>query len=841
MALHMTLDYDEEIKRHQEENESLRAKLEENSRTQSQAPPPVEKEVDQLASFSQSSFPVNKNDTVIKATSYNSLHAELGERFGSRNGVLRPLKKEAERQGNIGHNSFWFYENSDLLKASEYDEHPLDFGEEPVLKKDNLRSLRKEAERCQGTTHNPVPEYREPYLVETSSLEETSSNVSSTSTLASPATAPWKYSATSEASHRPLSGGAHYRIKVETGLLGIMPKSLRISKHNSPCAVFAIVDDESGDVVWRFVKEYEQIRGFYDAVKYSLNPLIKARTVQLTQLPGKELFLKNIPWQVDVRNDMMNAVFTCVANLSSNQYFMADKIVQKRVNSILSTFWLHDIVDLALSRPPSDDEMWGFLLVQPARRSRDWSTHYCVLNGAFLDVFERYGDKSPHMSIPLAGAQIQRVIVFFDADEYNDARYVFKVFEDRKVSNKEYSFTAENDDLRERWLARLRGRITQIKSGSILPEAKFYGEGSCPPSYLLRESPHKTSHSWFGHKRAGGAASIKSSVSSVGTMGSKSNTMGLSNPCESTELLNRFSVYDTLHKNRSTSESHKSTETGDFFVGVAHPMTCQQPLQVNCVTLDRTRGAQGEEPEPRIHSRPFLTRSSTSGSTKESLERKISNPIPINDRENGHRSMFINSSMALPKSQSCNLVKGKVFGVMPSKCKHLLTLPSGEPAPSVVVRCLQRLKHTDATSELGIFRISGTQTQLDKLQNKFDTLGDYDMVKAKADVHTTADLLKRYLRSLPDSLFSEWKESKSKALLSKDDVSQQQILETELKEMEPMNRTVVSVILALLAKVSRNEAANSMGLWNLGVALSPAFHIPSPVLALYIKHEMYIK
>lgn len=747
--------------------------------------------------------------------------AQLGPSLGSKDQVL---KMDSESFAHHSQNAFSNHVH--INEALQRERHGCIDG--------FSRAPMKESERYESNELEPGFAIREPYVVKCPSVAVDSSLIPSTLTVARHPSAELAHSTISEASSRPLSETIHYRIKVESGLLGVLPKSLRISDHSSPCAVFAIVDEESGGVVWRFVKDYEQIRHFYNSVRYKLDYLIKSKAVHLTKMPDKEFFMSNIPWQVDVRNDMINAIFTCIAKLRTNKYFMKDTAAQTTINSILTTFWLQDIVDLHPPGHPHIDEMCGFLLVQPVRRSKDWKTHYCVLNGAFLDVYHRFGDRFAKKSIPLHGAQIQRYIVLFDADDYNDERYVFKVFEKCEVSLIEHKFTAESDELRSRWIAHLRERVAEIGSGYLYPQARAFQDSSYPSPYFLRGAINSNlSKSYVNTK---GPDSIRSSASSVITMGFDRDAVNFKNPNESTDLLNRFSVYDTLHRIRSTSDSHISYDPENLCVGTAQPVSCQH-YPVKCLDLNNGINDQLEQKRNlRGISRPHSIRTRSSESLNLTVKRKISSSVPITDRSSNRLSLFIHPSIAVSNTRVGDTAKGMTFGVMPSKCKHLLKLKSGQTAPSVVVRCIQRLEQPGATAELGIFRISGTQTRLHNLQSEFDINGDYDMVKAKVDVHTTADLLKRYLRSLPSPLFSEWNESKSKALLSQDDVSQQQILQIELKEMEPMHRTVVSVILSLLDKVRRNEAVNSMGLWNLGVALSPAFNIPSPILALYIKH-----
>ena len=77
--------------------------------------------------------------------------------------------------------------------------------------------------------------------------------------------------------------------------------------------------------------------------------------------------------------------------------------------------------------------------------------------------------------------------------------------------------------------------------------------------------------------------------------------------------------------------------------------------------------------------------------------------------------------------------------------------------PAVVYRCLEYLEMKDAASEEGIFRMSGSNTLIKGLRNRFNAEGDYDFLgddEPYYDVHAVASLLKLYLRELPQPVLT---------------------------------------------------------------------------------------
>ena len=76
--------------------------------------------------------------------------------------------------------------------------------------------------------------------------------------------------------------------------------------------------------------------------------------------------------------------------------------------------------------------------------------------------------------------------------------------------------------------------------------------------------------------------------------------------------------------------------------------------------------------------------------------------------------------------------------------------------PAVVFRCLDYLEANGASSEEGIFRLSGSNVVIKALRERFNVEGDIDLLAQGQyyDVHAVASLLKLYLRELPTTVLT---------------------------------------------------------------------------------------
>jgi len=154
-------------------------------------------------------------------------------------------------------------------------------------------------------------------------------------------------------------------------------------------------------------------------------------------------------------------------------------------------------------------------------------------------------------------------------------------------------------------------------------------------------------------------------------------------------------------------------------------------------------------------------------------------PAPIKANKRGHskkRSIFgfrtkqsnedENSSNSTPQRHGRSLSRhlpttGKsisrvVFGTaLAEAARHFPPQDEDVLLPSPVYRCIEYLEYKSASEEEGIFRLSGANSIIKALKERFNSEGDVKLVDGKQyDVHAVASVLKAYLRELPESVLT---------------------------------------------------------------------------------------
>jgi RalA-binding protein 1 len=98
----------------------------------------------------------------------------------------------------------------------------------------------------------------------------------------------------------------------------------------------------------------------------------------------------------------------------------------------------------------------------------------------------------------------------------------------------------------------------------------------------------------------------------------------------------------------------------------------------------------------------------------------------------------------------------QVFGVSLEEAVRICRVSEGYELPAVVYRCIEYLDAMDAVLEEGLYRLSGSNSTMKALKEKFNQEGDVNLLAAKDDydVHVVAGLLKMWLRELPTSVLT---------------------------------------------------------------------------------------
>ena len=148
--------------------------------------------------------------------------------------------------------------------------------------------------------------------------------------------------------------------------------------------------------------------------------------------------------------------------------------------------------------------------------------------------------------------------------------------------------------------------------------------------------------------------------------------------------------------------------------------------------------------------------------------------------------------------------------------------------PRIIYKCIEMVDR-DGLDETGIYRVCCVTSDLQKLRREYDRNQHRaeDFLSGK-NVHVAANLLKLFLRELPEPLFTstfyrDWVHAIQLA-----DVDNQRV--ALLKTFELLhqdNRRIILFLFDHLLRVSKHSSVNMMHLDNLAVVFGPTLMRPS--------------
>uniref|UniRef100_A0A0R3QUI1 Chimerin 2 n=1 Tax=Brugia timori TaxID=42155 RepID=A0A0R3QUI1_9BILA len=154
--------------------------------------------------------------------------------------------------------------------------------------------------------------------------------------------------------------------------------------------------------------------------------------------------------------------------------------------------------------------------------------------------------------------------------------------------------------------------------------------------------------------------------------------------------------------------------------------------------------------------------------------------------------------------------------------------------PPVVSACITEVERRGLFVE-GIYRVSGSHEQMERLRRQFDTLHKVDLSIVE-DIHTVAGLLKLYLRLLPQQLvpFSVYRSlltayTNNRAFHERSKMCR--IFSGRFELNEANGRTLLAILMHM-QRVADNSGENKMSVENLATIFSPTLFCTGTVPAL---------
>lgn len=526
------------------------------------------------------------------------------------------------------------------------------------------------------------------------------------------------------------------------------------------------------------------------------------------RLPERNLFTGHAPSKIDARREALEKYFEDVLDTPMNEkagliicHFLSTQAILAEdhdggMKSSATTEGQHPVQIGADGKLVKE----GFL-TKRGKNFGGWKARYFVLDGPLLRYYESPG--GPLLGqIKLANAQIGRQSAQSSAANHSPSRageenekefrHAFLILEPKKkdsTSMLRHVLCAENDLERDEWVEALLQYIGQ------------------PNLEVQPKTPRK----------------ILTSM-----MRSKDDSSVASSSREDLNILQGVNYDDTVAGQPvRTGPSTENVMVSPLLGGFQHP-----PPSAGL----SNRGISGPSGGAVIHD-VLAWGNKPPESPKARDKEKKRGLWGFRDRSDNNTSSSVISTQ--PPKTLLPFGSKAIFGIPLEEAVELYPVKTSKiNLPSVVFRCFEYLEAKGASSEEGIFRLSGSNLTIKALKDRFNHEGDVDFLTEDIyyDVHAVASLLKMYLRELPSSVLGsrELYLQFSSVLDLEDRDSRIAAYNILVHRLPPANWTLIRSLSAFLIGIVNNSNVNKMTIRNVGIVFSPTLNIPSPLFAAFL-------
>ncbi|CEI91137.1 Putative Atypical/BCR protein kinase [Rhizopus microsporus] len=627
---------------------------------------------------------------------------------------------------------------------------------------------------------------------------------------------------------------------------------------------------------WRVEKLYSDFLTLDSKLKAQRNN--RSATARIGKLPDKALFSNNAPSKVDQRK------------IALEQYLQHIVALPLENTSHLCEFLSTNIVDTVKHQIPGHKE--GYL-TKRGKNFGGWKTRYFVLNDNVLEYYEsKEGNQLG--SIRLTNAQIGRQMPGTTpaAEEYNNIyRHAFLIVEQRKTGSSHFVrhiLCANSDDDRDEWVQALTQNI-QLED-NFKPHKKKSSE---KPRKLSKGEIRTVSAQPMSQVKLDNAADMEkfnAVVPAVNVHPEENGGLNIPNqptPSISSESSDSLpttwgSMTDmsrpsldhsrTLHAPRPpivrrSSMGNLITEGKKQEHHSSRPQRAASPTIITTVTsddADNEKKARNKAHRMTFWGKKMFSSSSNSSADQQQLLRSSSSTTT----NNGEPDMKLSQSNSSSTSNSSSGFRGflsrssheqaerqkskqqeeaksakQVFGVPLDVAVRISRINEGYELPAIVYRCIEYLDAMNAVMEEGLYRLSGSNSTMKALKERFNQEGDVNLLASKNeyDVHVVAGLLKMWLRELPTSVLT--REHRTEFLHVIDLLDRKDRVNElgRLVSLLPLsNYTLLRALTAHLIRVVQHSDVNKMTMRNVSIVFSPTLGIPPTIFNLFMSEFEYI-
>ncbi|XP_076675100.1 rho GTPase activating protein at 1A isoform X1 [Andrena cerasifolii] len=146
--------------------------------------------------------------------------------------------------------------------------------------------------------------------------------------------------------------------------------------------------------------------------------------------------------------------------------------------------------------------------------------------------------------------------------------------------------------------------------------------------------------------------------------------------------------------------------------------------------------------------------------------------------------------------------------------------------PFIITACVREVERR-GVGEVGLYRVSGSASDLTKLRKSFESNSyEAEQLLKEVDVHSVTGVLKLYLREMPEALFTDALYPSFLEAFQTSELSKAKALRSVYESLPAVNRAVIDFLLAHLIRVNKHETQNKMSLHNLATVFGPTLLRP---------------
>ncbi|TIB00265.1 hypothetical protein E3P94_01779 [Wallemia ichthyophaga] len=615
--------------------------------------------------------------------------------------------------------------------------------------------------------------------------------------------------------------------------LAVLSSSVKPNKDNKSVYSFTItVKYEPSNAEWKVDKSYDSIHALDIKVREIIKkPYFKHTKGRLVSLPDKSIFKDRSPSKVLQQKTQLENYFHSIISIPHTYTIIPKNSATPHME--LAAFLSSDFV-----RPNQASQINGTkdgYLTKKGKNLGGWKTRYFTIGReGILDYYEQRGG-SQIGSIRIHDASIGRQHpsrASSDSSSANERdsafKHAFLILERHQATQNEkdrHILCAENDLERDNWINTLlwHQRTHSNVGGAsspVLHERTNIAEDSTPNSAnngLKRRATSLKTRSLETHKLKDverPRTSDSKPISKEEIQPSNSVSLTSLPP----EVSSKFSIPKVLADARNTgkvdalgiSQHGESANLLPQRQGSIHSLSGQYKavgakLNESCESIDKSE--KQHERDHKGKSRGFW--GAFSGSSSGSSKDKSAPKLPV---------------FGVPVDDS--LQQAQIAGL-----------------PAVVFRCIRYLQHVKAEEEEGIYRLSGSSTQVKGLKERYNSEGDIDLIESDDvfDPHAITGLLKLYFRELPVSLLTRELHFQFLQVADIPDPKKRVRELGRLVSLLPIaNYALLRALVSHLTDVVSSEEINRMSLRNVSIVFSPTLGIPAPLFGLLLTEFKYV-